>query len=355
MLVYDEKNCHSFGDWYVLSDDADITQDFCLKTSCLIPRDIDGGDISIIANHDLFVIGNIKVKRLEVKENLFCIGNCTVDELIVTGEIICNAELDCTDIFCSESIIAKSVYAESIDVGSDLIAQQSIRSVKSLSTKNHLLCGEGLSGTGIISSKKILFGDFNNFSGEIKAEVAKDELTPTTSAPSALPAFDYEENFANICKTIQQVAADKKGWEQIGEILDTNSYDSFFDKQLALFTTANRIINAKTYNIVDYIDIVVFLAEADKALKEHAYIKDQLLPIKSIIEMALGKNVNITSVRLESPFRSFDELLTYINKLEKHKNDIPPVIFEKAAESFYSHISLKPQFIDKVLKNKGWK
>jgi len=113
----------------------------------------------ITALFDLFVIGNVVAKEIDVKGKFVCLGKCEVsDTLLVQNDIICS-EIEADTIICHENITAQELESKQITCNGRIIIEKTLAVEEIAKCDQTVICGETAYGSGRIVANTVITGE----------------------------------------------------------------------------------------------------------------------------------------------------------------------------------------------------
>lgn len=364
MIILDEKDGLMFGNFCLINKELQRDKDINFKVSSVYPQSI-VSEKGILSNHDLTIIGDITADNINIKGSFNCKGNCNAKKIMVNGEFICEGDLECDELIIREKAVIKNiVFAKRIEIMSDCIVQQSLNLEGELTIDSYLLLGEGLFGSGSIKAKKILYGDFNDFIGQIDGDIVEDvtirsKTNPTVKQHSSAfslsnLAEEIDAGQQLLFEQLVEIGVNNDDWVKLGKDLEEVSYISKdIEIQNEFYKKMNKLRGLKTIYANDYLDAIEIENEAESYISANKYNKKQLTLIKFAFENSLKAGSNREDI-LQMKLNSYLEFMHYQCILTTYGQQIPDDAFELIAESLYSSIGIKPVFIRKILESKGW-
>lgn len=128
------------------------------ETSCVVVGDVISEHIR--ANFDLTIIGNIKADKIDVSGKFVCLGNCECDEIAVQGASTIDGNLQVGGGFIGETLLAKDICVESLEAKGSILCSN-LECNDEVICEEFALVAEGLSGSGSLSSKMSLCGEYS--------------------------------------------------------------------------------------------------------------------------------------------------------------------------------------------------
>lgn len=129
---------------------------------------------SIYACYDLTVVGNLEVEDIEVRGNLYVIGNIKAKRLSCQKAIFCSGDIDVASIVGSE-VVANDIKCHTISCPGNVVARTTIDISKALSSKKTVIAGEGILGSGYFSAKNAVATEYFDFDGEVRGKTLELE------------------------------------------------------------------------------------------------------------------------------------------------------------------------------------
>lgn len=170
---------------------------------------------SVYACYDLTVLGSMEVDDIEVKGNLYVIGDIKTKRLTCFKAIICSGDIDAEVIFSSE-IIANDVACRSMVCTGNIVVRTTIDISESLKTERLVLTGEGILGAGQFSAKSAVAAEYFDFNGEVFGKVLELE-TETTFGRSHTVVSEKETFEDFITRLKQKIATELKKAGEVNE------------------------------------------------------------------------------------------------------------------------------------------
>lgn len=216
---------------------------------------------SIYACYDLTVIGDMEVEEAEIKGNLYVIGDIKAKRLSCLKAIICSGNIDAAAISGSE-IVANDIACHSITCPGNIIARTTIDISEALNAGKSVLAGEGILGNGQFLAKNAVAAEYFDFNGEVLGKALELETDSTFGEPHLVPS--KKESFAAFSAELKAKIADgiKKagevGEEQLIEFvnqlsaIDGNMLSDWkkLTENLAELSYLDRVTNFRDYLII---------------------------------------------------------------------------------------------------------
>lgn len=216
---------------------------------------------SVYACYDLTVVGDMEVEEIEIKGNLYVIGDIKAKRLSCLKAIICSGNIDAAAISGSE-IVANDIACHSITCPGSIIARTTIDISEALNAGKSVLTGEGILGNGQFSAKNAVAAEYFDFNGEVLGKVLELETDAVFGEPHSESL--KEETFAAFSAKLKARIADEiKKAGEVGEeqLIDFVNQLSEIDEDmlsdwkkltenLAELSYLNRITNFRDYLII---------------------------------------------------------------------------------------------------------
>ncbi len=138
----------------------------------------------IRASYDLTVIGDLEVDEIEVKGNLYVMGNIKTKKLDCLKSIICSGDITADTIYSSD-ILANSIRGVSIVCNDNIIVRTTMDVEESLKSEKSIMAGEGILGNGHFSAKNAVAAEYFDFNGEVLGKVMELDTDATFGVPHA--------------------------------------------------------------------------------------------------------------------------------------------------------------------------
>lgn len=242
---------------------------------------------SLYACYDLTIIGNVNVDEIEVSGNLYVIGDIKAKKISCLKTIVCSGNIDAKEILGSE-IVANDVSCNKISCSGNIIVKTTLDISESLKTENSVIAGEGIIGDGRFSAKNAVALEYFDFSGEVLGKVVELETDATFKQQNE--NITPEESFSALSEKLKkrireelskngEIDEDKlvEFVEQLSSIDD----DILYDWKNLTERVIELSYSDKLTNLLDYL-VVVMAAKLlpDEIIKyetiEHVF--KQLLP-----------------------------------------------------------------------------
>ena len=183
---------------------------------------------SVYACYDLTVIGNIEVDDIEVKGNLYVLNDIKAKKLSCLKTVFCNGNIDVESISAND-IVANDITCRSISCPGNVLVRTTLDISESLSCDKSVIAGEGILGNGRFSSKNAVATEYFDFSGEVLGKAMELETNDVFGEAHLTLAADepFERFFAKFQEKI------KKGLQKAGSV-DENKLIEFVE-QLSKF------------------------------------------------------------------------------------------------------------------------
>lgn len=142
---------------------------------------------SLYACYDLTVIGGLDVEEVEIQGNLFVMGNIKAKKLSCLKSIICSGDIEAETIFSSE-IVANNIACSSISCSGNVVVRTTIDVREDLQSEKSIMAGEGILGRGHFSAKNAVAVEYFDFEGKVLGKVMELDTDATFGAPHAASA-----------------------------------------------------------------------------------------------------------------------------------------------------------------------
>ena len=158
---------------------------------------------SVYACYDLTVIGDFEVDEVEIRGNLYVMGNIKAKKLSCFKAIICSGNIDVDAIFASE-IVANDIVCTSITSIGNVVVRTTIDVGESLQSEKSIMAGEGILGNGRFSAKNAVAAEYFEFEGDVLGKVMELDNDSTFGEDRTVPAEDvsFDEISAILKKKI---------------------------------------------------------------------------------------------------------------------------------------------------------
>lgn len=179
-MRYNENDGEEINGKIVISTEIDENPIF--EISCVVVGNIKANAIK--ANYDLVIIGNVESANLEVAGNFTCVGNCNCETISVQGTCLVEGNLTVVEGLVGDALAVNELCADTMEIRGTVFCINMECNDDVICTGN-VLVAEGLTGTGSLSSKMTVCGEYSlldNISGVIIADTLEME-NPTISSP----------------------------------------------------------------------------------------------------------------------------------------------------------------------------
>lgn len=338
---------------YVQMGSIDINKNTIFLNSFLIIGNL-FGDKDILANYNLFVLGNIKAKRLEVNKNLIVFGKIEVNELIVGENLYSNGDIIANKLDIKNNITANSFKLTNGIVGQNLNANGQIMVVDSLKVQKNIISNEAITSLGYIKAREIiskLYIDAKNIEAEnvwVLKDIQFPNNIPNSKEVKEKPSYqkslqnietssDNPEKLSDLFNNVQNEIFEK--WEQIitniEEKMDYEEIQEYFEKAQKSFPVLKPIVGSyseilKFSNLSEINTLNDFLLLLNLKINTHSslynisIVKDVLVnfyyqEIKKVMNLPVGTNER-------------NKLLELLGILNEAKDVLPSIIFNHIYE-----------------------
>ena len=160
---------------------------------------------SVYACYDLTVIGDLDAEEIEVRGNLYVMGNIKAKKLSCLKSIVCSGDIDAEVIYGSE-IVANDIACSVISCTGNIIVRTTIDVAESLQSEKSVMAGEGILGSGRFSAKNAVAAEYFDFEGEVLGKVTELDTDITFSEPHAAPSEEvsFDEASALLKRKISE-------------------------------------------------------------------------------------------------------------------------------------------------------
>ncbi|NLV84138.1 MAG: hypothetical protein GXY60_06210 [Spirochaetales bacterium] len=141
---------------------------------------------SLYACYDLTVIGDLDVEEIEIRGNLYVLGNIKAKKLSCLKSIICSGDIDAETIYSSE-IVANDIACSSISCSGNVVVRTTIDVGEDLQSEKSIMAGEGILGRGHFSAKNAVAVEYFDFEGEVLGKVMELDTDATFGEPHTVP------------------------------------------------------------------------------------------------------------------------------------------------------------------------
>lgn len=190
-MRYNENDGEEINGKTVISTEIDLNPVF--EISCVVVGNIKSHIIK--ANYDLIILGDVEANKIEVAGDFTCIGNCSCESVSVQGVCSITGNLSSEEGFIGDSLSVKELCVDTMEIKGTVSCVNMECNDEVFCTGN-VLIAEGLTGTGSLSSKMTVCGEYSlldNTSGVFIADTLEMEK-PTISSPQLdKPSIDIEE------------------------------------------------------------------------------------------------------------------------------------------------------------------
>ena len=190
-MRYNENDGEEINGKIVISTEIDLNPVF--EISCVVVGNIKSHIIK--ANYDLIILGDVEANKIEVAGNFTCIGNCSCESVSVQGVCSITGNLSSEEGFIGDALTVKELCVDVMEIKGTVSCVNMECNDEVICTGN-ILIAEGLTGTGSLSSKMTVCGEYSlldNTSGVFIADTLEMEK-PTISSPQLeRTSIDIEE------------------------------------------------------------------------------------------------------------------------------------------------------------------
>lgn len=181
-MRYNENNGEEINGKIVISTEIDLNPIF--EISCIVVGNIKSQIIK--ANYDLIILGDVEANKIEVAGNFTCIGNCNCESISVLGTCSIIGDLSSEEGFIGDALTVKELCVDTMEIKGP-VSCVNMECNDDVTCMGNVLIAEGLTGTGALSSKMTVCGEYSlldNTSGVFIADTLEMEK-PTISSPQA--------------------------------------------------------------------------------------------------------------------------------------------------------------------------
>ena len=218
---------------------------------------------SIYACYDLTVFGDLDVEEIEVRGNLYVIGNIKTKKLSCLKSIICSGDIDAETIYGSE-IVANDIVCSLISCTGNVVVRTTIDVGESLRSKKSIMAGEGILGNGLFSAKNAVAVEYFDFEGQVLGKVMELDTDATFGELHALSP--EEESFDEVSKILNKKISEEL--EKAGEVDEDQMVDfvkKISDTDTDLLSDWEKLTKAlvelsyvdRITNLYDYLIIIM--------------------------------------------------------------------------------------------------
>lgn len=257
---------------------------------------------SLYACYDLTIIGNVEVDDIEVRGNLYVLGNIKAKRLSCQKAIICSGDIDAEAVLSNE-IVANDITCRSISCSGNVLARTTIDVSESLNSDKSVLAGEGILGSGRFCAKAATAVEYFDFNGEVLGKAVELETDASFGEPPPAPAQDetfeafsakLQEKIKNELKKAGDIDEDRLVTfvAQLSEIDDDMLSDwKALTERLVELSYLDKITNLK-----DYLTIIM----ATKLLPEEIVGYETLEHVFDDLMIEAEKNLDSLPFHAES-------------------------------------------------------
>lgn len=223
------------------------SDDVTFKASFIVLSDLycEG---KVTALFDLFVVGDIKAKDLDIKGRLVCLGSCSVDGAIIVQNDIWAEDIEADSVFCHDRIVAQSIDATQISAEGSIVVGKTLAVEDRAQSNQSIICGETAFGAGKLIATEIITAEpLDLDDGEEALEKPYQYNPKKLSAPpvtitSDISAFSATNNYKGLLEKLTTVPDERiKGkYQKYLKVLNTVS-DAFPEK-ISTLTDASLLI-----------------------------------------------------------------------------------------------------------------
>ena len=243
---------------------------------------------SVFACYDLTVIGNVEVEDIEIGGSLYVMGDIKSKRISCSNSIICNGRIDSEEILGSE-IIAGDITCHTVSCPGNIMVKNTIDVSESLSCKKSVLTGEGILGDGRFSVKNAVAAEYFDFSGDVKGKIIELETDASYGQPDKedTQGDSFSDYMRRVIQRIEE-ELEKSGEVDEEELVALVSKLSNVDKynlsdwkqlmdRLVDLSYTNKIVNLLDYLIVVMAKRIMPVQVTCYETVEHVF--SQLLPL----------------------------------------------------------------------------
>lgn len=190
-MRYNENDGEEINGKIVISTEIDLNPVF--EISCVVVGNIKSHIIK--ANYDLIILGDVEAYKIEVAGNFICIGNCSCESVSVQGVCSITGNLSSEEGFIGDALTVKELCVDAMEIKGTVSCVNMECNDEVICTGN-VLIAEGLTGTGSLSSKMTVCGEYSlldNTSGVFIADTLEMEKATISSPQLERPSIDIEE------------------------------------------------------------------------------------------------------------------------------------------------------------------
>lgn len=155
-MRYNENDGEEINGKVVISTEIDEYPIF--EISCVVVGNLTASTVK--ANYDLVIIGNVEANKIEVAGNFTCVGDCNCQSMVVQGTCSVDGGLTVVEGFVGDTLSVKELCADTIEIRGTVTCINMECNDEVICTGNALIA-EGLTGTGSLSSKMTVCGEYS--------------------------------------------------------------------------------------------------------------------------------------------------------------------------------------------------
>ncbi len=149
---------------------------------------------TINACYDLTIIGNLKVKKIEVKGSLTVLGDIEAEDIICPKTLFSSGSINATTLEVGGDLIAESIKkCSNLYCNGSVIVQKSV-DLEDSEIDKVILAGEGIVGSGSLSTQYGVAVEYFEYDGNIHGKIIELDTNTTidkSGAPSKQDFVDF--------------------------------------------------------------------------------------------------------------------------------------------------------------------
>lgn len=329
-MRYNENNSGVFGDKIVVNN---IDNDCIFEVSCCVMGSIEC--ITIQANYDLIIYGDVSADSINVMGNFMCYGSCRVRELNVQGTCVVAETLETESGLFSDSIKVGELVVVDIEVRGNILCD-SVVCEQQIRSSGKILVSEGMMGIGSIGCEIALCGEYATVA-EDKNIFIVDEIKEKVSGQSKVQSpFENEDNF-------DVADLNDLDWEEyLEKIKIMAKSDLKYSGDVKVYEKLYYYTDLyKFSDLQQYIEVGFLLNTPTNLIGDSDMI--------TVIREELFKKASSYVYELSLPSLSQKKFVELLFKISSMKENVSTDIYDYLLESIYNKIGMKYSTIKLML------
>ncbi|MBZ4670323.1 MAG: hypothetical protein JG769_627 [Oscillospiraceae bacterium] len=353
MITYDDKTEGVFtsGERFIVPHSID-SDDLIFKASYIVESNIKCKG-KITALFDLIVVGDVEAYEIDVKGRFICIGKCKANTITVYGEIWAE-EIIAINIETNSRITAQEIKAKTIIAESNILVSHTIEIDNTAESNKAIICGETVFGAGVLCSPVLFTGEPLDLDNGEEAVIIKDSTQKSEESNHITDKLIGTGTEANLIQIGEKSFKQENDFCGYLDLVISSAHDDEEREKFKRWKAVLQEVELSCHSLDKCKNIVQLIWLSEIANSDHFRNWSKVDEMFIMLDQHFTNLLYSNSDSIICTVNNYSELLMALNILHNYGDILSEELYDWIFEQLISNLGLKPEFIYKRLKEKGW-